>query len=205
MYQPAPDRNTNETVRVILFLTVYLTICNTVAQFMRIAYQDPMWIVYVLAGCISAIIYDTYKRKSLSNRAISVLLIEDSKLIQQEIKDQFFQSILYQEFVIADTGQKAIDMLKEGHRPDLILVDLTLPDMKGQQILDFLHHSNDRHMATIPTVIFTAPKNVEDGPVIGTNSTAWVQKRDLRSGGLIDAVKVLVPGAIKKDKIRLLP
>jgi CheY-like chemotaxis protein len=60
--------------------------------------------------------------------------------------------------VIPD-GQQALSFLQRGEgfadapRPDLVLVDLSLPGLNGQEVLKFI--KNDDALKTIPVVIFT--------------------------------------------------
>jgi len=56
-------------------------------------------------------------------------------------------------------GQEALDLLRAGPRPNLILLDLTMPEMTGWQFLDRIR---DTDLGTIPVVIMTAR------PVVGT-------------------------------------
>lgn len=58
----------------------------------------------------------------------------------------------------ADNGEQAIDLLDRGIRPGLILVDLLLPRVSGE---DFLSHLNaDPELRHIPTIVITAvPKD----------------------------------------------
>jgi len=56
-------------------------------------------------------------------------------------------------------GQEALDLLAAGRRPNLILLDLTMPEMSGWQ---FLLRIRDTDLGTIPVVIMTAR------PAVGT-------------------------------------
>ncbi len=58
----------------------------------------------------------------------------------------------------AAQGQMGLD-LAHVHRPDLILLDLHLPDMPGQQVLE--HLRRDPETNTIPVVIVSADANPE--------------------------------------------
>jgi CheY-like chemotaxis protein len=58
----------------------------------------------------------------------------------------------------ADNGQQAIDLLDRGIRPGLILVDLLMPHVSGEDLLTYLNRNAElRH---IPTIVITAvPKD----------------------------------------------
>ena len=55
-------------------------------------------------------------------------------------------------------GQEALDLLATGGRPNLILLDLMMPEMTGWQFLDRIR---DTDLGSIPVVIMTAR------PVVG--------------------------------------
>ena len=58
----------------------------------------------------------------------------------------------------ADNGQQAIDLLKGGVRPGLILVDLLMPYVSGEDLLSHLNASPQ--LRDIPTIVITAvPKD----------------------------------------------
>ena len=54
----------------------------------------------------------------------------------------------------ADNGQQAIDLLDRGIRPGLILVDLLLPQVSGEDVLTYLNRH--RELRDIPTIVITA-------------------------------------------------
>lgn len=57
------------------------------------------------------------------------------------------------EVSVAATGWEAIESVKR-HRPDLILLDLMLPDLDGFGVCELLR--NDPDTATIPVIIISA-------------------------------------------------
>lgn len=61
-----------------------------------------------------------------------LLIVDDESGIVEEVK-AYFEEEGYQVFT-ADTGKEGLDAL-EKHRPDLLLLDMKLPDMSGIQIL----------------------------------------------------------------------
>ena len=54
----------------------------------------------------------------------------------------------------ADNGQQAIDLLDRGIRPGLILIDLLLPQVSGQDVLAYLN--SHAVLRDIPTIVITA-------------------------------------------------
>ena len=63
-----------------------------------------------------------------------LLIVDDEAGIVDEVRD-FFQEEGY-EVVTADTGKDGIDAISR-FRPDLLLLDMKLPDIPGLQVLRF--------------------------------------------------------------------
>jgi CheY-like chemotaxis protein len=59
------------------------------------------------------------------------------------------------EMVNASTGAEAVAFLKQ-HIPDLIFLDINLPDMHGWEILDFF--KNDARLSRTRIIVLTAHK-----------------------------------------------
>lgn len=83
-----------------------------------------------------------------------ISIIEDDQLISQMYRMKL-ESSGY-EVSVADNGMNGIKMVKE-EVPDLILLDLTLPDLGGEVVLDKLREIKTA-MAT-PIVVLT---NIDD-------------------------------------------
>jgi len=98
-------------------------------------------------------------------REIQILLVEDSagdvRLTQEGLKEAKLRNKLS----VCGDGIEALAYLRnEGKyekvaRPDLILLDLNMPRMSGQELLDVI--KNDDSLATIPVVILTT-SNADD-------------------------------------------
>ena len=64
--------------------------------------------------------------------------------------------------VAASHGQQALDMLEQGLRPHLILIDLMLPRVSGFDVLNQIR--TDRSLRTIPRIVITGQP--EPGAVV---------------------------------------
>lgn len=86
-----------------------------------------------------------------------ILIIDDSvfesKHLTLLLQDQGH------EVVSAETGANGMKMIKMEH-PDLILLDLVLPDISGREICRWAKHNADTQM--IPVIIITARAEVEE-------------------------------------------
>ena len=58
----------------------------------------------------------------------------------------------------ADNGQQAVDLLERGIRPRIILIDLMMPKVSGEELIDYLR--GDPELKHIPTIVVTGmPKD----------------------------------------------
>ena len=55
--------------------------------------------------------------------------------------------------LVAETGQRAIDLLERGTRPRLMIVDLMLPRVSGSDVLRYAHE--DSELRHVPKVVIT--------------------------------------------------
>jgi CheY-like chemotaxis protein len=81
-----------------------------------------------------------------------VLVVEDEDAICEAVKDVLEEEGY--EVVCDMDGRSALDRLRGGLRPGVILLDLALPQMNGDELLLELH--KDPELAQLPVVIFTA-------------------------------------------------
>lgn len=61
----------------------------------------------------------------------------------------------------ADDGLKACRMIA-GQQPDLVLLDIMLPDLSGWDLCRFLRRHPDPHVADTPVIMLTALNSAED-------------------------------------------
>jgi CheY-like chemotaxis protein len=80
-----------------------------------------------------------------------VLIVEDDPESRAALGD-FLRTQGY-EVDLATNGAEAIDCL-EGARPCAVLVDLLMPGIVGQELLEYIH--NDVRLASIPVAIVSA-------------------------------------------------
>ncbi|MDO8281082.1 MAG: response regulator transcription factor [Thermodesulfovibrionia bacterium] len=82
-----------------------------------------------------------------------ILIVEDEKKIAEIVtayleKDGF-------DVTVAESGLKAISLLKNGY--DLVILDLMLPDMEGEEICKTIRNDSD-----LPIIMLTAKSEEED-------------------------------------------
>lgn len=102
----------------------------------------------VAANEIAATAFPT----EVSTRDRTVLYIEDNKP-NLELVEAIFKRRPDLKLLSAMQGRLGIDLARE-HQPDLILLDMNLPDLHGQEVLKLLQ--DDARCRNIPVVIISA-------------------------------------------------
>lgn len=88
-------------------------------------------------------------------REALIMLVDDEPLIVQVIQTQLEEGG-YTKFVSTSRGADVVDMVVE-QRPDILLLDLMMPDMDGLQILSRMHVENI--LKDTPVIILTSSKD----------------------------------------------
>ena len=76
-------------------------------------------------------------------KPINILLVEDHKLIRVGIKTLFDESHGYNVIAEAETGKEAIEKALK-YSPDIVLLDLGLPDMSGLKVIKALTENDSK-------------------------------------------------------------
>jgi CheY-like chemotaxis protein len=113
-----------------------------------------------------------------------ILVVEDDADLLHMIKTML-QSV--GEVTLARDGQEALDLLKNGFKPDVIVTDLMMPRMDGLTLAKTL--KGDPAVGNIPLVMLTAKSGPMD-MITGINAGArhYVTK-PFKAADLIDKVK----------------
>jgi two-component system chemotaxis response regulator CheY len=92
-------------------------------------------------------------------------------------------------FLQAQSGLEAIEQLSLGH-PDLVVLDLNMPDMHGLEVLRFIRSS--RAFATVPVIVLTT-RGDDEG-----------REAALDAGATLYRTKPFQPDALSSDVQQLL-
>ncbi len=87
-----------------------------------------------------------------------ILIIEDEKNMRSAIKRILLQDLPSIEFIEAENGEQALKIV-ENNKPDLILLDVLMPQMNGLMVLKNLKESKNMEIRKIPVIILTAIGN----------------------------------------------
>lgn len=87
----------------------------------------------------------------------TVLVVDDTpdnlSLMSELLKDSY-------RVKIANNGQKAIAIAQSDHQPDLILLDIMMPEIDGYEVCSIL--KSNAHTQDIPVIFLTAKTAIED-------------------------------------------
>jgi len=114
-----------------------------------------------------------------------ILFIEDEESLQKTISD----SLAKEEFEIVSAldGENGFRLAKEEH-PDLILLDLRLPEMGGIEVLEKL--KKDEATKDIPVIILTNVEEMREiQRAIDLGATTYLVKINYKLEEVVEKVK----------------
>ena len=133
----------------------------------------------------------------MSNRR-SVLAVDDSLMICQQIKTALEHEDL--DLYLAHSGQEALDYM-EKYSPDLILLDIILPDMEGYELFGKIKE-RDRNNASI---VFITSKDSERDVIRGFSmGAADYIKKPFRMEEMKSRVIAHLDSKRQKDELKFL-
>lgn len=86
-----------------------------------------------------------------------ILVVDDTPMNIQILSKMLSSSY---EVRIATRGEKALEIARSEEQPDLILLDIMMPEMDGYEVCRQL--KSDTHTSSIPVIFVTAKNEVED-------------------------------------------
>jgi DNA-binding response OmpR family regulator len=121
-----------------------------------------------------------------------ILIVEDDALILDTLAGRFQEEGFYVT-AVAD-GTKALESAFEGH-PDIILLDIVIPEMDGMAVLNALR--KDEWGKKVPIILLT---NFSDSArvaeAISYDVYDYLVKADWKIDGLVQKVKSYFPEGI---------
>jgi CheY-like chemotaxis protein len=100
------------------------------------------------------------------NHRAEILLVEDNPGDVRLMEEAFREVQVPHQLTAVDTGGKALDFFRQAGeyagspKPDLVLLDLNLPDMHGLEVLEAI--KTDPALRRIPVVVFSSSKRREE-------------------------------------------
>jgi two-component system cell cycle response regulator DivK len=128
-----------------------------------------------------------FKRSAGSGMAKKILIVEDN-----ELNMKLFHDLLEaQGYEILETreGLQALSLARE-HRPDLILMDIQLPEISGLEVTKWL--KEDDELASIPVVAVTAFAMKGDEERIREGGCEAYISKPISVGPFLDTIRKLL-------------
>lgn len=134
-------------------------------------------------------------RQSVDESRWAVLVIDDDQDVHEILKRQLEKRAV--QIFSAGSGSEGIDMAQQ-LRPDLIILDIVLPDQSGWEVLS--HLRGDAELKEIPVVVSSMIDDLTSGAALGARATLPkpVSKEELSStlrfvlGSGLDGKRVLI-------------
>ena len=95
----------------------------------------------------------------MNDHPIEILLVEDNPADARLLGAYFSKSTVQYNFHVVQSGEEALSFLYHGveftdaPRPDVVLLDLHLPEMTGFEVLAAI--KNHEHLKDIPVIVLT--------------------------------------------------
>lgn len=115
-----------------------------------------------------------------SGNRVRILVVEDDVDLAESLC-MLLDSYGYEAFSAAD-GMAALEQLKDGHLPDIILLDLMLPRLDGWEFRDA--QLADKHLRDIPVVVLSAA-----GDLIKPIEADCVLRKPVHPGRLVETIE----------------
>ncbi|WP_292468754.1 response regulator [Methanolobus sp.] len=140
-------------VLITSFFDVVIEITNVGEIHTEIGLNDFDFRYSVEGGSIE---FEPMQRKTKRDR-LKILIVDDEPDIPELLKLSLISEPY--DFLVAHNGEQAIDLtLKE--LPDLILLDIMMPDMDGYEVVEHLKES--KSASDIPVIMISAKTAIED-------------------------------------------
>ena len=94
--------------------------------------------------------------------------------------------------IVAPRGAAGLELARR-HRPDLVLLDMNLPDLSGEDVLDAL--KADPATSAIPVLVLSADATPERRRLLIEHGAAGYLAKPLDVGEFVAAVRALLPDA----------
>jgi two-component system, NarL family, nitrate/nitrite response regulator NarL len=126
---------------------------------------------------------------SIVERAISVLVVDDHPIVLDGVRHLVDSTPWISLAGYARTGREAVT-LAEQTQPDVVVLDLRLPDMLGPEVVRSIHHG----APGAKVILFTAyPDHAAVDPALAAGAKAVVLK-DADRADLVDVIRRVAAG-----------
>ncbi len=122
-----------------------------------------------------------------------ILLVEDSRFLRLTSE----RSLAHAGYKVVSTGDGAEALpLARKHSPDLILLDMLLPNLGGPEVLQAL--KEDEITAKIPVVVLSSLSQANEEKLKQQGAVAYFEKSKLDSNNYCDSLLETVKDALQR-------
>jgi two-component system cell cycle response regulator DivK len=127
---------------------------------------------------------------------MKILIVDDSRFLRQMSERALVKA--GHEVVAAVDGEEGLRLAGE-HKPDLIVLDMMLPKLPGQDVLRALR--KDTETVAIPVMVLTSLPQCNEDKLVSEGATSYFEKSGLRldkgPGAFVEAVEKMLTRAQK--------
>ena len=127
---------------------------------------------------------------------MKILIVDDSRLLRTA-NERMLVKAGY-EVITASDGEEGLRLALES-KPDLVLLDMMLPKLSGQEVLRQLRANPSS--ASTPVIVLTSLPESNREKLLGEGASLYFEKSLLRlengSGPLLDAIETLLARRVR--------
>jgi len=121
-----------------------------------------------------------------SGRRRTVLIVDDEELVRYVTQE--LVACLGYEAVVASTGEEALDQIRAGLRPDLILLDIVMPGIGGVEAFRRIH----KIAPNIPVLLSSGFTDPESAATLLNEGLVGVISKPYRMENLSARIKEVI-------------
>ena len=88
------------------------------------------------------------------------MVADDDRIVRRIVVTKL--SGLGYDVTAVEDGRETLDLLEDGHVPDLLITDSNMPRMNGLQLTRALRASPDPNLSTLPIIMLTSRQGEQD-------------------------------------------
>jgi DNA-binding response OmpR family regulator len=92
--------------------------------------------------------------------SLKILVADDDRIVRRIVVTKL--SGLGHEVTDVEDGREALDLLEDGHVPNLLITDSLMPRLNGLQLVRALRESSDPTLSTLPIIMLTSRQGEQD-------------------------------------------
>ena len=104
----------------------------------------------------------------------TILVVEDSMLLR--VANASILTRAGYTVIAAEDGEEALHLVRQ-HRPDLVILDLMMPKLGGEQVLEALR--KDATTKSIPVIVLTSLYQKNEQRLCQAGASAFIEKSHL--------------------------